>query len=317
MAGMRSAWLKWARGVEHGKELSRATREYMATSDRYEYVRFDNAKDSSDPFVRMHWVLRTKCAYPERWSVLLADTVANLRAALDHAFWHAAVMHSGQPSRPSRVMFPICSTVEAFRRSASELKQLVDPQVWDVVTTLQPLNGGDLAHTDPLEILRWLSNVDKHRSVHVVGSTFVDLGPALMGSVVPLEVIEHWAKDGQVEDGDVVARLKVRRPRSGQEVDLVPTFAHMATVQISEKPVEVRSLHSAINVMNERVLHALAAITDQLGLDLPDTKTLEMGSGHDAVRPDTGGDLLVLTTTEGEREVHRLSPPPEHEPQAD
>lgn len=306
---MRSAWLKWARGVEHGKYLARATREFTATSDRYKYVRFDNADDHSDPLVRMHWTLRTSSTYPERWSVLLADAIGNFRAALDHCFWYAAVEFSGSPARPERVMFPICSTGKDFHKRASDLEQLVDPAVWKVVAAVQPLRGGSLAHTDPLEILRWLSNVDKHRALHVVGSTFVDLGAALIGSVTPLEVVERWVREGSARDGDVVARLKIRRPLSNQEIDVVPTFAHLPTIQISENPVEFRGLGSAINVISERVTQVLYAMMSELGLALPDLEQLETGAENDSILPDAGGEVLVWSTPEGSRELHRLWAP--------
>ncbi len=56
---MRSAWIKWARAMEHQKVLARATREFR-TVDSYEYVRTDNNGDRDDPLVRVHWQLQVK-----------------------------------------------------------------------------------------------------------------------------------------------------------------------------------------------------------------------------------------------------------------
>jgi hypothetical protein len=102
---MRSAWIKWARGVEHQRVLARAMRESSAVKS-HEYVRVDNARDADDPLVRVHWRLRILEPFPERWSVLLGDVLTNFRAAMDHTFWAAAVSHSGQPEKPQRVTFP-------------------------------------------------------------------------------------------------------------------------------------------------------------------------------------------------------------------
>ena len=62
---MGSAWIKWARAMEHQKVLARATREFR-TVDSYEYVRTDNNGDRDDPLVRVHWQLQVKKPYPEQ-----------------------------------------------------------------------------------------------------------------------------------------------------------------------------------------------------------------------------------------------------------
>src|SRR3712207_5209719 len=65
---MRSAWLKWARGVEHQKALAAETRQRDHLGG-YQFDRTDNLNDPTDPLVRMHWRLRIVEPYPERWGV--------------------------------------------------------------------------------------------------------------------------------------------------------------------------------------------------------------------------------------------------------
>jgi hypothetical protein len=284
-----SAWTKWARAVEHQKILARAGREYTAL-DSYEYVRTDNCADATDPVIKMHWRLNIKIPYPERWSVLIGDVLTNLRAALDHIFWQTVIAHSGQPLKPHRVTFPIAPTETGFRKQANELSMLVAPDVWKVVEAVQPFHGGALAHTHPLEILRWLSNVDKHRAIHIVNRTAVDMGPIGVGSPTPIEILEDWRLTGTAEHGTVLARLKVRRPPQTQPLDVMPTFAHMASIQISDNPVEIRSLSSAIDDMHTYVLEVLAAITSELGIPFPDVDDLELGAENDVVLAELGGD---------------------------
>lgn len=278
---MGSAWIKWARAMEHQKVLARATREFR-TVDSYEYVRTDNNGDRDDPLVRVQWQLQVKEPYPERWSVLMGDVLTNLRAALDHAFWQAVIQHSGLPAQPHRVTFPIASTEQRFKAQRKELAPLVNSEVWEVIKALQPFHGGDLAHTAPLEVLRWLSNVDKHRAVHIVGRTSVDMGPTIVSSSTPLDVLEDWRLDGIAEDGAIVARLTLKRPRVGQPIDLQPTFAHIESVQICDEPEpEFRSLSSAMQVMSDRVLYVLVALSDRLGISTPDPHGLYLGEEHD------------------------------------
>lgn len=281
---LRSARIKWARAVEHQRVLARHTREFAAAGS-YDYVRTDNVGDGTDPLLKVHWRLKIKQPFPERWSVLVGDILTNLRATVDHAFWAAAVMHSGQPARPHQLTFPITTDATSFARKTRELSSLVAPEVWELVDAVQPFHGGDQAYTSPLEVLRWLSNIDKHRFVHMVGRTVYDFGSVLVRSSAPLEVVEEWRCEGQVDDNAVVARLKLRRPRDSGPIDLVPTFAHTPSIQISEAPVEFRSLASAMDAMHDAVLAVLVDLTGRLGEPYPDGDDLNLGVEHEAVGP--------------------------------
>ena len=93
------------------------------------------------------------CRHAKQFRTVLT----NLRAALDHAFWRVVIQHSGLPAQPHRITFPIASTEQRFKAPKKELAPLVSSEVWEVIEALQPFHGGDLAHTAPLEVLRWLS----------------------------------------------------------------------------------------------------------------------------------------------------------------
>jgi len=82
--------------------------------------------------------------------------------------------------------------------------------------------------------------------------------------------------------GAIVARLTLKRPRVGQLIDLQPTFAHIESVQICHEPEpEFRSLGSAMQVMSDRVLYVLVALSDRLGITTPDPHGLYFGEEHD------------------------------------
>lgn len=293
---MRSAWLKWARAVEHQRSLAAATRQRDHMSG-YRFERTDNLGDRTDPLVRMHWRLRISEPYPERWGVLLGDAVTNLRAALDHAFWAAVAAHSGPPSNPASVSFPICRTTASYRRPAKELRPLVAPQIWTIVDSLQPFHGGPLTHTAPLEILRHLSNHDKHRTVQVVSRNSLGLLPIEVQSAISIDVVEQWQRDGPAEDGDVVARLKFRRPFGDHTVDVTPTMAHQASVQISDDPVEYRPLGELMDVLRDWVLGVLVSLDEVLGEKAPEN--LDLGEEYDSIMPEGGGDHFSYTGVDG------------------
>ncbi|WP_158894136.1 hypothetical protein [Amycolatopsis anabasis] len=304
---MRSAWIKWARAVELQRILGRGIREF-AVEDSHEYVRCDNAQDADDPLIRIHWRLKIKKQFPERWSVLIGDILTNLRAALDHTFWAAAVMHTGQPAKPTQVQFPITTRASSFAIAEQKLRTLVAPDVWALIEAMQPFHGGDQAHTAPLEVLRWLSNIDKHRFVHVVGRNTIDLDLTMIRSETPLEVVDEWRHEGQVEgDNAVVMRLKLKRPRNSARsiADVIPTFAYFPSLQISDEPVEFRTLASAMEVMTNDVLKVIGHVTDILGLPFPDSDSFELGEEHDAIAPEYGGDIFTFREHDGT--IHRFN----------
>jgi hypothetical protein len=297
---LRSAWVKWARGVEHQKAFAREMREFDLDNS-YEYAQWDNYRNlGDDPLVRFYWTLRVKKPYPERWSLLLGDVVTDFRAALDHAMYDAVLAHSGAPERPQDIEFPIYPTnAKGFRDRKRKLAPLIALEVWEMVEMIQPFHGGDVAHTSPLEILRWLSNVDKHRQVHVIGRTAVDVAPMEVSAEVPIEIVHQWRKEGEVQDGSVMGRLKFRRPETAQSIDVLPFLAFEASIQINDQPVEYRPLASAMEVIRAATLDILIAMAQLL--DAPFPEGLELGDGHDTHAADRGGDAFFYIDEHGAR----------------
>ncbi|MGW4526949.1 hypothetical protein [Amycolatopsis sp. NPDC004378] len=301
---MRSAWLKWARAVEHQRVLSRGIREYLA-GEPWEYVRWDNAGDLTDPLVRMQWRLKIKRPLPEAWGVLLGDVLTNLRAALDHTMWTAVLNHSGPPAKPNQVQFPVATRAVSFNDAARKLKSLVSPEVWAVIESLQPFHGGDRAHTAPLEIVRWLSNMDKHRSLRFVVFSSVDLLPVHVQSDPPVDVIEERRQEGPVEgDNKTLLSVKIKRPAGSGPIDVVPTFGLSPSIQISEDPVEFRPLASAMPIMTDTVLKVVSYVTGALDLPMPDVGGLELGDEHELAAAELGGNTYTFRDAEGT--VHRF-----------
>lgn len=289
---MRSAWLKWARGVEHLQVMARATRERQQSCVPNRYERCDNARDDTDPLIRMHWHLAETEPIPERWGVLLGDVLTNFRGALDHAMWSAVLQYSGRPDRPEDVQFPITREPGKMKNPRQKLKPLVAPAVWEMVERVQPVLLDDPQRHE-LETLRWGSNVDKHRSLHVAARAYVDVGPIIVRpDVGELEVVDEWRAPGRVQVGDVVAGLTLRRSAEAQEVDLCPTLAHTFVLQVGELPLAWVPLADAMEAVKDYVLSVIIAFAELLGEDPPDPDSLELGLEHAAVAPEFGGRSL-------------------------
>ncbi|MFI5588384.1 hypothetical protein ACIA5G_25250 [Amycolatopsis sp. NPDC051758] len=147
------------------------------------------------------------------------------------------------------MQFPITTKASSFADVRRKLSALVLPDFWAAIEALQPFHGGDRAHTSPLEVLRWLSNLDKHRAVHIVGRIYFDLAPVVIRSAAPIKVVEERRHEGPIDgDNKAMLFLKFECPQGNVPIDVVPTFAFSPSIQISDDPIEYRALACAMEV---------------------------------------------------------------------
>ncbi|ABS04339.1 hypothetical protein [Kineococcus radiotolerans] len=271
---LASAWLKWARAVEHADALARATRQWQA-SGPHRYERREALSPFYERRLQVEWWLRVEHPVPPRLPVLVGDVLTNLRGALDHALWAAVRAHSGRPVKPNRVQFPIDTSERAFRAHAQELQRLVRAEVWQLVEKVQPFQLGEDATAHPLERLRWLSDVDRHRLAPVVEMMSTPLGPADVTAEPPVQVLSQWRTAGPVRDGDVLLQLVLRRPDDSTEVVLRPTFAVVPSLQVHDEPEEFTPLATALEAPKDWVLSVLGRFSSIMGLPHPDPASLE------------------------------------------
>lgn len=302
---MRSAWIKWARGVEHQQILARDQRQ-SELWQMYDYVRTDNAASGGDPLVAAHWRLKVLKPFPERWNVEVGDILTNLRAALDHTFWAAVHANSGPPKKPHLISFPLTPTTTQFKKPRKELQPLVARDFWELVEKVQPFQA-DQPENAPLEWLRWLSNMDKHRTVHILGRMEFDAGPIIVTGDNRYEIVDEWHITGPVQDGDVVARLKIRRPAGNQEIILTPTFTYSPALQVGDEPGRPIPLHVVMRAIQEYVFAVVSNATDILGEPFPDPDSMEIGLEHAAVAPENAG--IVATFRDHKGTTHHLPNP--------
>lgn len=99
------------------------------------------------------------------WSVLVGETVYNLRSALDYLVY--ALAHRDSGSHQEQTQFPICGKQEEFAGQARRRLAGVNDTHVQAIEALQPY-AGEGPDCDWLERLADLSNPDKHR--HLVAT---------------------------------------------------------------------------------------------------------------------------------------------------
>lgn len=143
---------------------------------------------------------------PDRmWSIRIGDVVHNFRSALDHLIWELA----GRPKRPgTKVQFPIFQTEAGFS-SRKDFVKGVPGGALAIITSEQPFSERDDGTIEglnsPLWQLKELSDIDKHRRIHLTACTLASHHfrfPPVALPFQPINVYEHPA--GLVEQDTVV-----------------------------------------------------------------------------------------------------------------
>jgi hypothetical protein len=202
--------LRLARAEDHLRLLKAAIDSYMGTEPYEIYVQ----KDGSTGEGTVHIVERRPV--PPVLSLVVGDTVHNLRSTLDHLTWQLAQL-LGPPQFPERVVFPVCGYLDtpgkkSWRSVSKQALKEVIPAARPVFDDLQPYHQAD-AHVDhPLWLLNELWNFDKHRQLILVGSYMYDNRVDITSPTGTIEDVDEYR--GAVAGDVVLASFRVSPPEA-------------------------------------------------------------------------------------------------------
>lgn len=223
--------MKFARAREHLDEIQRLVLEW-GKETTYETV--SEPDPDSSGLVNCHrYVARIGGPPLPDLSALLGDCLNNFRCVLDHMVWLLSVLHLNDPAdtlpNPDHISFPIYADSTKYRAQGLHA---VGDDVRAEVERLQTYHAGSNAKGHPLWVLRELNNIDKHRTVHIVGhyARSADINVATSG---PGSWVERRG-DGPVEDGTVLARVFTEPSLAAFEVEV--NINVMRGVAIEETP---------------------------------------------------------------------------------
>lgn len=219
------------------------------------------------------WVVDESADLSPQIPLILGDFVQNLRAGLDHAWWTLAsrkLHRTPTEDEAPSIQFIIRKPGGGFDhgtnvrwvggRAAAIARNAQPPATWDPATTETEVH--------PLGALRYLSNVDKHRQLHVTFNTMesVDVRAPVEWSLTDCHLDpEHVAAGTQAYTPPVDPRLEVgsvllglRVVTTGPAPDAVLPFTAMATVGI-EPGWKLRPL---VGAMFDKVARIVADFAD-------------------------------------------------------
>jgi hypothetical protein len=160
---------------------------------------------------------------PRDLAPMIGDAVHNIRSALDYLVYELA-----PPSvrESNKTQFPIYTDEDAYRKDGERLIKGIVGDERLLIERVQPWQANE-PHGDPLEVLRRLSNRDKHRLLVPVIAA-VNWREVSVGSDHADVQFTYVARDA-VADGDLIVTFTARptgagamtvQPRSGLHVAL-------------------------------------------------------------------------------------------------
>lgn len=169
-APFRGARLKIQRAREHFDALDQAVERYVA--EHHERTRVSTTEPAGSLTVWMGFDEPPDAGL----AVILGDYVHNLRGALDHLVYEVSLPIDG---KKTLTQFPVSESRSRYlkpgRNSGPSMRDSnlagVPERFRQIVDRLQPFHraASDRAR-DPLAVLSWLDNVDKHRLLHPVAT---------------------------------------------------------------------------------------------------------------------------------------------------
>jgi hypothetical protein len=197
---------KLTRSQEHAQSVKNEVRAWM---DRHPY---SLTKQANADYTRYSLFLRENEPPPlRRWTLIIGDSIHNLRCTLDYLVYAVAVHQAGGASPPPYdrcLAFPITDCGDDFDKAVERrlLGSISDP-VKAVFKLLQPYNRPHPTLPPLLSILRSFDNADKHRLIRLAYGTSSGGGIGFEGDSPAGAKWTPHINTGELKDGTEVCAM--------------------------------------------------------------------------------------------------------------
>jgi hypothetical protein len=178
-------WEKFNRGEAHFKAIQDAVTRF-ADPKNLDGIRVTKQIDLNPPTFRV--VVTSLPQIPSEWSLLIGETLYNVRGALDYLVWDLAILDTGDMPRTKnshrlwRTQFPLCEDDRngEWRKALRTTLKPLTPAHQAIIESFQPYHRWNWNPPEPLLALDKLSNADKHRALRpVVFGTIGGIDPKI------------------------------------------------------------------------------------------------------------------------------------------
>lgn len=225
---------------------------------------------------------------PLRWSTILGDAVHNYRCVLDHLVWQLARANQ-PPNQPLRntLQFPIVSEKANWADQHFRIAQ-ISKRHQAQIESMQPYHRGYWMGAgpprQPLEDLRDLSNVDKHRFVVVTTYGAGETPRVRVESATGITFGQaHYLVGLSITIGTEIAYVDIKEWPEPDDYDL----------SLSYEPSTYFAFPGGAKI--ELVLAQIDGAVEAI-LELMARETALLGETHPDLRSDTERELVALTS---------------------
>jgi hypothetical protein len=209
---------KLRRAEEHAKSIEKEIRDW-ADGNSYSL-----SYETNPDYTRYSTVLHIHREPDlERWSLIAADSIHNLRCALDHLVYALAIHESGQDPPPDAddLMFPICDAREGFERNIQRGRLgTISIPMRAVVEMFQPYNRPYPKLPPLLAMLRDFENANKHRLLQLVYAAISNADIGFVGPPIPPGTeARFFSNKGEIKDGAEITAMVFNRPTPNMKYD--------------------------------------------------------------------------------------------------
>jgi hypothetical protein len=261
LAGVKA---KLARAAEHMTALDE---EWKAFGKEQSYKAVHELKPDTREW---NTYLSLAKPIPIKISTILGDALNNMRSSLDHLVCRFVELHNGKVGKHHA--FPICGDAADYDARVNQPRGKRDrPGPLDgipaggperaLIEEAQPYQRGKNWREHPLWILNKMTNIDKHRAIHVAES-FPQAASALdLLTWIPddAELIDHtliWQPGQPLEDRTHMARLRFSDAHPATEVNIKVTFPLALAFEDPEPGTHQGSVADILEYVGEIVRRA-------------------------------------------------------------
>ena len=209
---------------------------------------------------------------PISWSVRTGEILYNLRSALDHLVWRLVLDNGETPTINNQ--FPIVDDESKWTGSCQRRLKGVADRHKQAIMSLQPFNPALALRTDrgigPFDaqtfcVLRNLSNVDKHRNLHLIIAVTDGIGPIEFGENQPPRRTSARPLTGKGQTGALKHGMVLLSIDDSQQ-ELSPEFRIQIKFESRQLPdLVVESVPDVLSRCVQGVQGTVSLLRDQSG----------------------------------------------------
>jgi hypothetical protein len=221
--------------------------------------------------ITVRMLVKEPCPAP--WGIIIGEIVHDIRSALDHLVYQLVIYATDKPpSDDSRTQFPIYDVAGNFQKHRGSMLMGVDAHAADLIKSFQPFSTGESADS-PLWHLNQLSNIDKHRTIHLAGGSLEAFEVSFPALANRARILSKTVRaPGPFEHNTIIGEIRILSAGplyERDEVEMHPNLTFQIVFDERTRAIAGRPVIGSLTEIADRVRDCIASIgRDVLFVDL-------------------------------------------------